>query len=161
MNPRGRRRLRRILTYAVIAVAILVVVLLALVEGGVLVLSSNSPAPVTISSVHLVISEGSTAGTPWFGPSSINYTAAEGYPIQVSPGGSWTVVWTFFSLDTKPHNVTGVFPFSPFTLKSTMPGLPYAVAPGDDGALAMSITAPSSAGGTYAVTVNIDVGSVS
>jgi len=161
MSPKGRRTLRRVLTYAVIAATVLVVVLLALVEGGVLVLSPSGPTPVTITSVHLKIEQGSTDGVPWFGPSSINYTSANGYPIQVAPGGSWNVVWTFYSLDNRPHNVTGVFPAAPFSLKSTMPVLPYAVAPGDDGALSMSLSPPSTPGGTYAVTVVVDVGTVS
>jgi apolipoprotein N-acyltransferase len=149
---------------AVLVVAIVVVALVALVAEGVLVLPSNSPARVTISYVHLEILEGNSSnGYPWFGPSSINYTSAEGYPIQVAPGGTWTVVWTFINFDDVTHTVSKVTTPTPlFTIGTIQPALPYSLPAGNDhGALAIDVTAPSTPGVTYSVTVVVDAGAVS
>jgi hypothetical protein len=164
MSPRGRRAFRRTIFLAVLVVAIVVVVLVALIAENVLVLPSNTPAPVTISYVDLKILEGNGANNePWFGPNFINYSGGEGYPIQVTPGGTWTVVWTFINFDNVTHTVYKVATPTPlFTIASTLPGLPYSLPAGNDhGALAISVTAPSSPGATYAVTVVVDAGSVS
>lgn len=166
MSPPGRRTARRVIVYLVIAVAVIVVVLVAMIGLGVLVLPSNTPAPVTISSVHLVIEQGTTpGGAPWFGPGSINYTSAEGYPIQVTPGGTWSVVWTFINFDVHGHNITQVTagPNPPFTKPSTLPALPYAIAAlDDDGLLSITVTAPSTPGATFAVTLTVySAGSIS
>jgi hypothetical protein len=163
MPPLSRRKLRRGVGIALIAATILVVVLLILIVEGFLVVPSSSPTPITITSVELKIDQGTTAsGTTWFGPSYVNYTSAEGYPIQVAPGGTWTVVWTFINFDNHYHNITGVFPDSPFTLYSTSPKLAYELPPDSDQcSLAITISAPSTAGATYAVTVVVDAGMVS
>jgi len=158
MSAFRRRSVRRLVTFALIAAAIVVVVLVALIGLGVLVLPATQTTPVTISSVHLIVDQGqSSSGFPWFGPSSINYTSAEGYPFQVAPGHTWSVVWTFTNLDSVSHNVTQVSPSSPFTKPATQPALPYAVGPGEDGALSIILTAPSTPGSTYAVTLIVTV----
>lgn len=159
MQSFRRSAVRRVVTYLIIAAAILVVVLVALIGLGVLVLPSNSSAPVTISSVHLEIEQGVTSnGDPWLGPSSINYTSAEGYPIQVDPGKTWSVVWTFINFDDVSHNITLVTPSAPFAKPATQPSLPYGIYAGDEGALSIILTAPSTPGATYAVTLMVDVG---
>jgi len=154
-----RQTLRRVIGWAVVAVAIFVVILVALVAGGVLVLFSNSPPPVTISSVHLIIQEGNTtSGVPWFGPWSINYTSAEGFPLQVAPGNTFTIVWAnVINFDSMPHTMYKVNPSSPFTIASTLPALPHTV-PQDstDFNLAISVGVPSTGGSTYAVTLVVD-----
>jgi len=147
----GRRRFSRLLALALIAAAVVVVILLVLILGGVLVLTSNGPAPVTIDGVHLQIHEGNGTAGPWFGPDSIYYGTAEGYPLQVAPGGTWTVNWFFVSVDPHFHNVTGVLPQGGFTRGTTQPPLPYEVGPNDDGALTIPLIAPSTAGATYAL----------
>jgi len=161
----GRRRtIRQIITVSVVAAAAIVVILLVLILEGVLVLPSNSPAPVTIDSVQLQIHQGTTAnGLTWFGPSIINYTTAESYPVQVAPGGSWEVDWAFQNFDNHYHNITQVLPQSPFTLGGTTPGLPYQVGPdADQCTLTITVQAPSTAGTTYSlVTVVVYAGSVS
>jgi hypothetical protein len=154
-----RQSLRRWITWAVIAAAIVVAVLVALVAGGVLVLFSNSPTPVTISSVHLVIQEDNTSsGVGWFGPWSINYTQAEGFPIQVAPGNTFSIVWeNVINFDSVPHSIYRVTSSPPFTIASTLPALAHTV-PQDSGDfnLAISVGVPSSPGGTYAVTLVVD-----
>lgn len=158
-TPRRRTR-HRWFTFLIIAAAIVVVVLVALIGFGVLVLPSKSPAPVTISSVQLVVHQGLTSnGDPWLGRSWINYTGAEGYPIQVAAGSTWSVVWTFINFDDVPHNITQVSPSLPFAQPTTQPPLPYAVGAGDDdGSLAIILTAPNNPGATYAVVLNVYVG---
>lgn len=158
----SRRYVRRFLTFAIIAVAVVVVVLVILIGLGTLVLPSKSSAPVTISMVHLIVQEGNTSsGVPWLGPWSINYTTAEGYPLQVSPGGTWSVAWTFFNFDYLAHTIKRATPSPPFTIASYVPGVPYTVNGGEDGGLSMVISAPSNPGSTYAVTLIVDVGLVS
>jgi len=163
MSPRSRRTVRRLIFFAVIAVAIVVVALVALVADGVLVLPSNSSAPVTITSVHLEIDQGNTSGGhPWFGPSSIYYGAANGYPLSVAAGASWSVVWTFINFDDVAHTVYKVSPATPFTIGTTQPTLPYSVPAGyDDGALAINVIAPSNPGATFAVTLVVQAETVS
>jgi hypothetical protein len=158
MAPLGRRGLRRFITIAVVVVAIVVVVLVGLVAGGVLVLPSNSPAPVTISSVHLVIQEGNTSSVPWFGPWSINYTANEGFPLEVPSGETWSVVWAnFFNFDSVNHTIYSVTPSHPFTIAYTLPALPHIVAAASEGSnLGIYVAAPSTPGATYAVTLVVD-----
>jgi len=162
--PSSRRRLvRRLITIGVVVVSVIVVVLLVLVVEGILVVPSNNPAPVTITSVQLEIRQGNTSSdVPWFGPGTVSYTSANGYPIDVAPGASWKVVWLFMNFDNHFHNITGVFPRTPFTLGGTEPALPDQIAPNAEGlALAMFITAPSTPGATYSVTVVVDGGMVS
>lgn len=165
MSSFRRRSVRRVLTFVIAAVAIVVVVLLALIAEGILVLPSNSPAPVTISSVQLQIDQGVTVnGDPWLGPSIINYTSAEGYPIQVAPGGTWSVAWTFINFDNVPLTISQVSPHPspPFSNPTTVPSLPYTVAAGDDdGALSIIVTAPSDPGATYSVILVVTVGPIS
>jgi len=164
MSPRGRRTLRRVIFLAIVVVAVVVVVLVALVAEGVLVLPSNSPAPVTISYVHLQILEGNGSNQlPWFGPSFINYSAAEEYPIHVAPGGTWSVVWNFINFDSVAHTVSKVGTPTPlFTIGAIQPALPYTLPAGNDhGALAIDVTAPSTPGATYWVTVVVDAGAIS
>lgn len=161
----GRRRaIRQVIAVAVVTAAAIVVILLVLILEGILVLPSNSPAPVTIDAVQLQIHEGDTAsGLPWFGPSEVNYTEAEGYPVQVAAGGSWEVNWAFQNFDNHYHNITAVLPQSPFTLASTIPTLPYQVGPdADQCTLTISVQAPSTPGTTYdLVTVVVYSGTIS
>jgi len=158
MDLRQRRKLRQWLSLGVMAAAIVVVVLLALIWGGVLVLRSNAPAPVTISSVHLVIQEQNTSTGPWLGPWSINYTGAEGFPLQVAPGSTWSIVWeTIINFDNVSHTISKVSPTHPFTVASTLPALPLTIpADSEGGNLAIYLAAPSTPGATYAVTVVVD-----
>lgn len=158
MDPRRRRALRRGISVGVVAAAIVVVVLLSLIWGGVLVLRSNSPTPVTISSVHLVIEEENSSTGPWLGPWSINYTGAEGFPLHVAPGGTWSIVWeTIINFDSVNHTISKVSPSSPFTIASTLPALPlHLLADSEGGNLAITVAAPSTPGGTYAVTLIVD-----
>jgi hypothetical protein len=154
------RRVSRhpLLTVSIIAAAIVVVVLVALIAFGVLVLPSNGPAAVTIQSVHLKVIEGNTSqGDPWLEPNVVNYTSAEGYPHSLAPGATWTVVWQFINFDDVSHNVTFVAPSAPFAKPAVVPSLPYGVRAGDEGTLTMTLTAPSTPGVTYALTLTVAV----
>jgi len=160
MSPLSRRSLRRGITIAVIAAAIVVIVLVGLIAGGVLVLASNNSGTVTISYVHLVIQEGNTTNGPWFGRWSINYTEAEGFPIQVPSGGNFSIVWlSIINLDGISHTIYSVkvSPAPPLKFAYTMPKLPLTI-PGDaeGGTLGIYIGVPSNPGATYAVTVFVN-----
>jgi hypothetical protein len=155
----AQRKVRRAITIAIIVVAVVLVVLEALIVGGILVLNSKGPAPVTIGSVSLKVDEGQTsAGDPWFVPQYVNYTTDDGYPLQVAPGGSWTVDWTFLAVDNVNHTIYSVTVSAPFSLKGTVQTLPMKIAPGSDqGLLGIEVTAPSTAGASYpVVTVTVD-----
>ncbi|MGD0250933.1 MAG: hypothetical protein ABSB97_08650 [Thermoplasmata archaeon] len=154
----SRKPVRRAITIAIVVVAVVLVVLEGLIAGGILVLSSKGPAPVTISSVFLKVQQGETAtGNPWFLPAYVNYTSNDGYPIQVSPGGSWKVVWSFLSIDTVNHTIYTVTASSPFTIQGTQPTLQWKVPPADDdGNLAIMVTAPSTPGTTYSLTLTVN-----
>lgn len=151
-------RKRLVLWLGVGAVAIVLVVLVTLVAAGVLVLKPSTSATITVSEVELHILQGSLAGGGgWFGPSFINYTAAEGYPIQVAVGGSWSVSWMFDNLDNANHTVYTVGPTPPFTIAASSPALPHTVAAGADRALiTFTLGVPGNATGTYAVTLTVD-----
>jgi len=158
-----RTVVRRAISIAIVAVAIFVVVLLALILGGVLVLPGHSPSPVTIRYVRLVVLEGNTSsGVPWFGPGtqSINFTL--GFPIQVGPGDTYSITWSsFLNFDPVAHtfrevtwNTTPPISGSLITKATTLPALPDLVAANaDDQNIEIYLTAPYTPGATYAVTV--------
>jgi hypothetical protein len=160
-----RRTLRRALTVGVIAAAIVVVVLLILILDGVLVLPSHSPAPVTIQAVHLLVHQGNTSGgVGWVGLGSIYWNSSNSnYPVQVAPGGSWTVVWVFQNFDKVFHNITAVLPQGGFTRGITVPPLPDQLPPNTEGlSLQIPIIAPNNPGAVYAmVTVVVVLDSIS
>ena len=162
-----RRLLRRGITIAVIVAAIVVVVLVALVADNILVLPGSSPAPVTISYVHLIIEEGNVSGPSqgtWFGgPWFLNYSTTEGFPIQVASGGTFNIVWeNIINFDTVNHTIYSVTAYSPgnghpFTIANTVPALPqHYIADREGGNLAMYVTVPTTPGKTYAVTLVVD-----
>jgi hypothetical protein len=153
-----RRAMRRWIAVAVAVAAILVVVLVVLISVGVLVLPTKTSAPVTITSVELKVSQGTTgSGVPWFVPGYVNYTGVEGYPIQVAPGTSWTVAWEFTAFDSVNHTIYRVSPSAPFVIASTNPAVPCLVpADTDKGTLSIVVTAPSDPGATYSLTLTVD-----
>jgi len=166
MPPRSRL-LRRAITIAIILVAIVVIVLVALVADNILVLPGSSPSPVTVSYVHLIIEEGnvsSPSGGTWFGgPWFLNYSTSEGFPLQVKPGGSFSIVWeNLINFDSVNHTIYGVTAYSPggshpFTIASTLPALPHKYQWGSEGGnLAIYVTVPSTPGTTYPVTLVVD-----
>jgi hypothetical protein len=161
-SPQRRRKMRRAIAAAVVAVAALLVVLVVLVAAGVLVLPSNNPKPVTITSVTLHILQGGVSnGSGWFGPSYVNYSAATGqeYPVSVAPGGTWGVSWGFLNLDNSgaSHTIYSVTANAPFTIASTTPPMPDVIPPGSDhNTLSIVVAAPSTAGATYTVTIIVN-----
>lgn len=162
---RNRRLARRqAITIAVAAAAVVVVVLTVLIAAGVLVLKSPSPAPVTISSVelHIIQGENASSSEPWFGPSYINYTTADGYPKQVAPGATWEIPWTFITFYNGTREIYSVGPAnstvnpddSTFTAPSTVPALPAFIASTDHGYMEIYETAPSNrSGATLSLTL--------
>jgi hypothetical protein len=158
VSLRSRKLLRRGILVGIIIVAVVLVVLEVLIAGGYLVVNSSGKSPVTVSSVYLKVQQGKGAtGNPWFLPGYVNYTSNDGYPLQVSPGGTWKVVWNFLQVDTVNHTLYSVTVTSPFTIQSTSPALPWIVPPADEnGVLAIYVTAPSTSGVTYSITLNIN-----
>lgn len=163
MARMSRRTLRRWVTVAIVAVAAVVVILLALILGGVLVLPGSGPASVTITGVHLVVLEGNTSnGIPWFGPTSPSTNYTTGFPLSVGPGKTFSIVWaSFINFDSVAHTIRAVTwttsPATNVTKPTTVPGLPDTIpADGDDENLGIYMTAPSTPGATYAVTVVVD-----
>ncbi len=157
--PRRRSRRRaRFLWSLVAAVAGLVVLLVALVGFGYLRLPSAPPPSVTVSQVDWTVLEGTTStGIGWFGNSSFNYTLAEGFPLAVTAGSSFSVVWTTMNWDSSPHTVSYVAVSSPFTLERSTPGVPITAAAGDDDVgFSFTIGVPSSASGSYVLDVTVN-----
>ena len=168
MNPLRRRTLRRLLTIGLIVAAVVVVVLLILIASGILVLPSKSPAPVTITYVHLTVIENVTAGGyPWFGPTSRSINFTNGFPLQVAPGKTFSVVWAnFANLDSVPHTLNGLSwtttPAASVTKAATLPALPYTVpAEANDNNLQITFTVPSTPGATYIVNAVLSAGAIS
>jgi len=153
--PPSRRTFRRWLAVAIAVAAVVVVVLLVLIGVGVLTIPpSHTPTPVTITKVVLEIQQGNTSGgVPWFGPSPVTFTT--GFPIQVAPGSTWSVVWEHFpNFDQYNHTISQVTPSAPFVLSSTLPALPDHIGfDSESNNLAIYMQAPSTSGGTYVVTV--------
>ncbi len=156
--PRRRSRRRaRFLWTLVAVVAGLVVLLGALVGVGYLRLPSAPPPSVTVSQVDWTVLEGTTSkGVGWFGSSSFNYSLAEGFPLTVTAGSSFSVVWTTMNWDTAPHTVSSVSVSSPFTLDRSTPGVPITAAAGeDDVGFSFTVGVPSSASGAYVLDVTV------
>ncbi len=154
-----RRWNRRRLTGLGVAVAALVVALLVvLIALGILVLPSSPPAKVTVNSVHWTLEQGTTGhGSGWFGPSQFNYTSG-GYPIEVVPGGTLDVVWTFSNFDASSHSVVSITAGAPFVTVTSQiqPALPTAVPGGtDDGSLLVPVEVPNDAGAALTLSLTV------
>ena len=145
-----RRSLRsRIIRIGVVVVAVVIAIVLVLLVFGVLVFPSSSAShKVELTGVHWKIVEGTTAsGLGWFGPSEFNYTAVDGYPINVSVGGTIAIPWSFSSYDVVNHTIIGVVVGPPFAFVTSSPALPVVVPGGtDDAFLSVTVRAPSTGG---------------
>ena len=157
-----RRRLR---TIAVLAVAGALIVVLALIAAGILVLpSTGPPAPVTVTQVCVTVLEGTNStGYGWFGPSSYCLSGvADHYPYQQAAGSQVTMYLPTLNYNNVNETLYSVSVASPFTLVSTLPPLPYVVAPisvnpeGIDGGLAVMVLLPSTAGATLTMYVTVN-----
>jgi len=161
---RRRRRLRRALTVAIAAVAVLVVVLLILIADGVLILPGHTSAPVTISYVQIRVLEGNTsAGEPWFGPTSPEKNYTSGYPIQLAAGSNVDVPTFFFNYDNVTHTLRTVtattIPRESVPVTKTVPLLPISILPSPESIEGQNflvyVTIPSTPGATYVLVITI------
>jgi len=144
-----KRPLRpRIIRFAVIGVALLIVILLVLLAAGVLVFPSSSAKVVEVTGVHWTIVQGTTSdGIGWFGPSQFNYTTVDGYPINVSVGGTVAIPWSFSNYDVVNRTIIGVVVASPFEFVRSSPAFPVSVPSGtDDAFLSVTVQVPSTPG---------------
>lgn len=154
------RRPGRGMVFAAGAAAVVVAALLVLVATGVLRPSSApSTDPVTVSEVHWTIIQGTVPGNSsqgWFGPNEYNYTHAEGYPLEVAAGGTFTVSWVVSNVGGASHTVYSVAAGAPFVVVSSHPALPLAVPAGeDDATFVFTIQAPNSPGGGFALSLTV------
>lgn len=159
-----RRTRRRTLFWGVLlaAVAGILIVLLVLIGLGYLVLPGPAPPNVTVTEVSWTLFQGTSHGHGWFGSSTFNYTANDGYPATFPAGYTFTVAWSPVNFDSVSHTVYTVAVSAPFELVSSHPALPYAVAPGDDsGNFSFYITTPSSTSGAYVLQVTVNAISAS
>jgi hypothetical protein len=153
----------RLLGWAVMAVAAVVVVILALVGVGVLRLpnSASNTGTVEVTEVHWTVLQGTlpnSTTTGWFGP--FNYTFAgpdDGYPLNVSAGGTFTIALVVSCLGGVPHWVYSAYAASPFTVKSTKPVLPVEVPKGeDDAGFYFTVQVPSTPGAVLALNMTFN-----
>jgi hypothetical protein len=147
----------RVIRFAVIAVAVFIVILLILVALGVLVFPSASAKVVEVTGVHWTIVQGTTEnGIGWFGPSQFNYTTVDGYPINVSVGGTVSIPWSFSNYDVVNRTIIGVVVASPFQFVRSSPTFPVSVPSGtDDAFLSVTIQVPSTAGASLDVYLTV------
>lgn len=141
------------------AVAVMAAVVVGLVLYQVLI-TPSAPPKVTITSVRWNVTQGTVAGGPqgWFGPNQFNYTGADGYPLNVSPGGTFGTSWAFINYDQYNHTIRNVTANPPFRVVATQPVLP-AMAPAgfDDGELLLTIQVPNTPGTVSALYLNVTI----
>jgi hypothetical protein len=151
----------RVIFWAVVALAIFVVILLVLVGVGVLRLASNSsPGTLTVSRVQWTILQGTLNGSTtigWFGPSNFNYTYAEGFPAQVAAGSQFAVPLVISDLGGHPHGVNCTYAAAPFTVVSSKPTLPVTVPAGeDDAGFTFMVQTPNSPGAVFVLYMTVN-----
>jgi hypothetical protein len=139
-------------------VLLIVLVVAAVVVAGLAlhyVYNSSSLATVTVDGGIVHIAEGEDASGYWFGNSTVSITGTEnGYPLSVSPGGSFSVGLVLTNEDTVNHTISAVTVQSPFVLQKTSFHIPAVIPPGNDVDLGLTLTAPATAG-TYSYSVEI------
>ncbi len=151
---------RRLIGLGVVIGAVVVALLVVLIALGVLVLPAQPAAQVTVSSVHWTLVQGSTGhGFGWFGPSEFNYTYPA-YPVEVPPGHTFVVVWTFSNHDLSSHSIVSISAASPFRFVSSQPSIvpPLNVPAGEDsGLLDLTIQAPNDGGATFSLALTVTI----
>lgn len=147
---------KRILQLGVVIAAVVVAALLVLIGLGYLSLPSSPPKHFEVTGVHWAIIEGTNSGgLPWFGPSQFNYSAADGYPIDIAVGGTVAIPWAFSNFDSENRTIFSVVAGAPFTVVRCNPGLPTIVPSGIDDALLSVIVQVPSASGSGELTLTV------
>jgi len=150
---------RRVLNVAVVIAAVVVALIVLLIVLGYLVLPTSPSGEVTLYGVHWEVQQGTTSGGQgWFGPSQFNYSFSEGYPVEVTPGGTVSIPWAFSNYDAVNHTVLTILVGAPYTLVGTSPSLPAVVPSGtDDAFLSVTVQAPSSPGLNTTLVLEVEV----
>jgi len=152
---------RRLIFWAVAAVAVVVAVLLVLVGVGDLRYggSPSTSATLTVTRVQWTILQGTLNGsttTGWFGPSNFNYTGADGYPLQTPAGGRFTVGVVLSVLGGHPRPIYSILAGSPFSVASCHPSLPVTVPIDDDAGFDFTIQTPNTPGASLALNITLN-----
>ncbi|HXQ79067.1 MAG: hypothetical protein WB788_03730 [Thermoplasmata archaeon] len=152
---------RRLIFWAVAAVAIVVAVLLVLVAIGDLRYggSPNSSATLTVTRVQWTILQGTVNGSTssgWFGPSHFNYTGADGYPLQTQSGGRFTIGVVLSVYGGSPRPIYSILAGSPFSVTSCHPSLPVTVPVDDDAGFDFTVQTPNSPGAFFALNITLN-----
>jgi hypothetical protein len=138
-----------------LVLVIIVVVVVAVAVGLHYAYSSTSLASVTVEGGTVHLGEGQDANGYWFGYPTINFTgSADGYPLTLSAGATFTIQFELENNDVVNHTIEGVTVESPFTLEKTSFHIPAVIPTGNDVDLILTLLAPSTSG-TYAFSVSI------
>jgi hypothetical protein len=125
------------------AIVVLVVVLYLLP-------SLAAPTTVTIERFNWTIVQGTwtfnNQTEPWFVEQYINQSAADGYPFQVSPHGTFNVSLVLVEYDPKSVPICTISVAPPLEVLSTFPTLPAAMQGGEDNLIQINILVTASAG---------------
>jgi hypothetical protein len=144
-------------TLLIAIAAVLVGTLLLLAALGYLAFPTSSAPSYVVTGARIILVEGTTSnGQGWFGPNPTNLTGPP-FPLEVSPGATFTLTWTFSNFDGKAHTVSSISVAAPFALVSVTPTVPSQVPPYiDSGAYLLTLRAPSSPGGSGEVVLTVD-----
>jgi hypothetical protein len=111
-----------------------------------------SPTMVTIERFDWTIVQGNwtldNQTEPWFVEHYINQSAADGYPFQVRPGGTFNVSLVLVEYDPISVPICTISVNSPLEVLSTFPVLPAAMEGGEDNLVQISILVDAPAGTT-------------
>jgi len=98
----------------------------------------------------------SSSNVGWFGPSHLNYTLAEGFPLQTAAGGTFTVALIVSDLGNQAHTVYTAVAGTPFSVVSSHPTLPVLVPAGeDDASFNFTIHTPSTPGVSLVLLITV------
>jgi len=149
---------RRLLSLLIGIAAIVVVVLLVLIAFGILRFASASTPNVTVDSAEWQILQGNTSfGIGWFGPSSRNISDADGLPVTVASGGTFSMSLSISNLDSVNHTIYSVTAAAPFRVTGYITGVGVVRPGSDEWVVSVYIAAPSvSSDSTYALALTVN-----
>ncbi|MCI4368987.1 MAG: hypothetical protein L3K09_05435 [Thermoplasmata archaeon] len=125
-------------TAALVAAAIVGVVVVVVVFQP---FTPRPPPQVEVMGIKWTFDQGNTSqGIPWFLPFGTNDSGgANGFPIYVSSGATFTVSVYLANTDKQAHSLVLVEIKPPFRVASAHPAPPTIIQPGQDGWLEVGV----------------------